>query len=121
MSPEMPPLPGAIVPASETKSNTLALISFFASLYPPVIYVLTLGSYFLPVLRTILGFMSILSLPALILAIVFGHIGLNQARRYAANKGYRGFAIAGLVIGYVELAVSLLFVVVIIYAVLHFS
>jgi hypothetical protein len=41
-----------------------------------------------------------------ILAVIFGHIALSQVRR--TGQGGRGLAIAGLVLGYVGLALLLL-------------
>jgi uncharacterized protein DUF4190 len=43
-----------------------------------------------------------------ILAVVFGHIALNQTKK--TGQGGRGMAIAGLVLGYVGLAVVVLVV-----------
>jgi peptidyl-prolyl cis-trans isomerase B (cyclophilin B) len=46
------------------------------------------------------------------LSIVFGHIALHQIRR--AQESGRGFALAGLIIGYIILALMVLIVVVVI-------
>src|SRR5271165_4951250 len=121
MAPEPHPVPVATTPAPTGSSNTLALFSFFASLYPLAVILLSIGSAFFHPLAIAVGFLGILTLPALILAIVLGHVAYSQAKRYAPENSYRGFAIAGFVIGYLELAVLLLFVGLIIYAATHFS
>jgi Domain of unknown function (DUF4190) len=46
-----------------------------------------------------------------ILAIIFGHIAINQARRDETLRG-KGMAIAGLVLGYVGLGTLLLAIIV---------
>jgi Domain of unknown function (DUF4190) len=46
------------------------------------------------------------------LAIVFGHISLHQIRR--RGEGGRGFALAGLIMGYALLAVVVLLVILVI-------
>lgn len=43
-----------------------------------------------------------------VLAIIFGHLGLGQIKRSGGTQGGRGMAIAGLVLGYVGLAVLVL-------------
>ncbi len=45
-----------------------------------------------------------------VLAVVFGHIALAQIREH--GQGGRGMAIAGLVLGYIGMALLALFVVV---------
>ena len=47
-----------------------------------------------------------------ILAIIFGHISLNQIKR--SGQGGKGMAIAGLVLGYVELAILVIFIIAVI-------
>jgi hypothetical protein len=49
-----------------------------------------------------------------ILAVIFGHVGLKQIR--TRNENGRGMAIAGIVMGWIGVAVSILFIVVIILA-----
>jgi hypothetical protein len=44
-----------------------------------------------------------------ILAVIFGHIALSQIRH--TGQGGRGLAIAGLVLGYVGLALLLVFII----------
>ena len=48
-----------------------------------------------------------------ILGIIFGHIALSQIKRQPQQEGY-GFAVAGLVIGYVFLVLAVAFMLVII-------
>ncbi len=59
----------------------------------------------------VLGIVSfVLSLVGFtIVAVILGHISLSQIKR-TGERG-RGFAIAGLVIGYVTLALGILFVI----------
>jgi hypothetical protein len=111
-----PPPPTASSPPPRVapgSSNVLALVSFFSALYMPLVFVLILivalthTNGLLPVIGSLGG----LSLPALITAIVTGHIALAQAKRYEPGKARRGFAIAGLVIGYLVVALVLLFIV----------
>ncbi len=47
-----------------------------------------------------------------ILAIVFGHIALRQIKESNGHRSGRGMAIAGLVLGYVGLAIIAIFIVV---------
>lgn len=47
-----------------------------------------------------------------IVAVILGHISMSQIKR-TGERG-RGFAIAGLVIGYVTLAIGILFIIVIV-------
>jgi hypothetical protein len=44
-------------------------------------------------------------------AIIFGHVALGQIGQPGARTGGRGMAIAGLVLGYLGLAFSLLFAI----------
>ncbi|MGD0447506.1 MAG: DUF4190 domain-containing protein [Candidatus Dormibacteria bacterium] len=50
-----------------------------------------------------------------ILAVIFGHIALSQIRH--SRQGGRGLAIAGLVLGYVGLALFLLVICLVIFGV----
>ena len=47
-----------------------------------------------------------------LLAVIFGHVGLSQIGNSQGTEQGRGFAIAGLVLGYVGLAIAALFVVI---------
>lgn len=46
-----------------------------------------------------------------ILAIIFGHVALSQIKKSGSTQGGRGMAIAGLVLGYVSIVLSILFFV----------
>ena len=46
-----------------------------------------------------------------ILAVVFGHVALAQISRSGGHEQGRGLAIAGLVIGYVFIALGVLYIV----------
>ena len=89
-----PPIPGGYAPA-RPKTNPLALTSMITGIAG-----VTIGFclWFFPVLP--------------ILAIVFGHIGLSQIRRQGTSG--RGMAIAGLVTGYIGLALALILLLLII-------
>lgn len=72
-------LPGAA--SAVTQSNALAI----ASLVCAVLFLGGLGS---------------------LLAVVFGHVSLSQIRRSEGSESGRGFAIAGLIIGYLGLILT---------------
>ena len=46
-----------------------------------------------------------------LLGVIFGHVALSQIKNSNGMQGGRGLAIAGLIIGYIELALAILFVV----------
>jgi hypothetical protein len=48
---------------------------------------------------------------ASVLAIIFGHIALSQIK--TRNEGGRGMAIAGLVLGYVFLGITMIWIIII--------
>jgi hypothetical protein len=107
---------------STAPRNTLALVSFLLSLVLPIAIVVNLIATFaayvakqpspllggIQVTGTVLG---VVGLPAMIAAIVTGHIALGRAKRFPPQQAGRGLAIAGLVIGYASIALSLLLVV----------
>ena len=107
--------------ATASGSNVSAIISLIAGLIP----ILSIGvNILVAVLRLpafISGFLSLLSLPAILTAIITGHIGVAFAGRFAPGKGYRGLAIAGLVLGYLEILLIILAIVLIIVAIRNFS
>jgi len=47
-----------------------------------------------------------------VLAVIFGHVALNQIKQSDGARGGRGMAIAGLVLGYIGVATLILFVLV---------
>ena len=49
-----------------------------------------------------------------IVAIVLGHVSLNQIKKSGDTQEGRGFAIAGLVLGYIGLAVSVIIIAVVV-------
>jgi len=103
--------------------NVWARISFFAGLYPPVVMILflLLVAFFsrlglvvappaLPALAiTLIEFLAFLSIPAVLLAIVFGLIALRQALQTLPQRNTRGAAIASLVINYLVGALLICF------------
>ena len=52
--------------------------------------------------------------PLGLLAVIFGHLALNQIRDSPMPMGGRGMALAGLILGYIELSVILSVVVVLV-------
>ena len=91
-----PPAPGAYAyaqpPASPAKANGLALASMI-----------------LGILGVTIG-LCLIAFPVMpILAVVFGHIGLSQIRKTGAPG--RGFAITGLVTGYIGIALAVLWLI----------
>ncbi len=46
---------------------------------------------------------------AAVLAAVFGHVALGRISRAGAGRGGRGLAIAGLVLGYITIGLTVLF------------
>ena len=87
--PGFPPPP--VYPA-KPKANGLALTSMILGILGITVGICLL---FFPVLP--------------ILAVVFGHIGLTQTRKTAAPG--RGYAIAGLVTGYIGIALAILWLI----------
>lgn len=51
---------------------------------------------------------------AAILAVIFGHISLNEIKKSNGQVGGRGLAMAGLIMGYIELALGVILVILII-------
>ncbi|MGH9486079.1 MAG: DUF4190 domain-containing protein [Terriglobales bacterium] len=85
LAPPLPPGP-APPPRSAGETNGMAI----ASLVLGIMWLYWLGS---------------------ILAIVFGHVALAQIRRSGGSSTGRGMAIAGLVLGYVGVAMAILIIV----------
>lgn len=72
----------------------------------------------------ICGAVSIVTLQWVValLAVVFGFVGLSEVKKSAGQVEGRGFAIAGVVMGFVSIAISLVIVVLyILYLVVLFS
>jgi hypothetical protein len=113
LSPQPPPVPASPAPSSPmappSASNFLALVSFLVALYVPgeALLIFLAVQTHSQVLARIIGIWGVLALPAVVIALVTGHIALVQAKRYARGHTLRGFAIAGLVIGYLTLAFAL--------------
>ncbi len=90
--PSYPPYPGYPPYAPKPKTNGLALSSMILCILGVTI---GLCLIFFPVMP--------------ILAVVFGHVGLGQIRRTGAPG--RGYAIAGLVTGYIGIALAVLWLI----------
>jgi hypothetical protein len=59
---------------------------------------------------------NVIPVSASIAAVVVGHIALAQAGRFPPGQGWRGLAIAGLVLGYLSLVVFLVFIGLLLYS-----
>ncbi len=82
----VPPPPQGMVAAGATQTNTLAIVSLVAGI----------GSFLAHVIPFVGG------LTAAIVAVVTGHIARGQIRRTGEQGA--GLALAGLILGYVHLA-----------------
>jgi hypothetical protein len=99
-------------PGAPAERNQLALVSFVLSLVFPGVLLLNLASagivvfpWLLP--RIVSNVVALVATPAVIAALVTGHIALSRAKQYPAPQALRGLAISGLVLGYLSLAVVL--------------
>ncbi len=99
-------------PGAPPERNQLALVSFVLSLVFPGVLLLNLASagivvfpWLLP--RIVSNVVALVATPAVIAALVTGHIALSRAKLYPAPQARRGLAISGLVLGYLSLAVVL--------------
>jgi hypothetical protein len=90
MAPVPPPPAGTVVASSGRQTNSLAIVSLVAG---------------------IAGYVIPHPFIAGIVAIVTGHLARGQIRR--SGEGGSGLALAGLILGYVHLALSILLVAVI--------
>jgi hypothetical protein len=84
--PPAPPVQSQVVVYQGNGTNGLAI----ASLVLGIIWIYWIGS---------------------ILAVIFGHVALNQLGKPDNQQGGRGMAIAGLVLGYIGLAIVALVIV----------
>jgi hypothetical protein len=106
--------------ATSPGSNTLAIISFIAGVVSPIAVALswvitysplTLQAY--PTVQTILDLtLNTVGFLAAVSALVVGVIALVRARRYPSGKGRTGFAVAGVVLGAIEVIIVILAAVV---------
>lgn len=72
----------------------------------------------LAIASLVLGIVSVpticccgVGLVAAILAVVFGHVAMNQIRRSEGRLNGKGMAVAGLVIGYASVAIQILVII----------
>lgn len=112
-----PPAPGtplqtpalAAIPAptgpsvAGTGTNGLAIASFVVSICSPF---------------TMLGIGPLAILPAIV-GVILGHVSMSQLKRQPQNG--RGFAIAGLIIGYLTIVVCIVVVILLILAISAFN
>jgi hypothetical protein len=82
--------------------------------YPPYPWMYTpaprLGTWAL--VSMICGVVSVVSFQWIlaVLAIVFGFVGLNEVKKSAGTVEGRGFAIAGIVTGFISVAITLVII-----------
>jgi hypothetical protein len=76
--------------------------------YPPPYYGRASGTNGLAIASLVLGILTLGGIGSL-LAIIFGHVARSQVRR--SGQSGSGLALAGLILGYVGLAVTLLLVI----------
>lgn len=99
------------VPGVPVGRNQLALVSFLLSLVFPIGVILILfGGGIIatvdsatPLSYRLGSVLEVVGVPALIAAIVIGHIALGRAKRYSLQHAWRGLALAGLALGYLSL------------------
>ena len=90
------------MPAPSARYKWLAICSFVASVYVPCLVVFLRVGLPVPIAPVILVIVvEFLSPPAIIMAVILGHLALRHAPRRAA---FRLLAISALVLGYLELA-----------------
>ena len=99
-------------PGVSVVRNQLALVSFWLSLVFPAVLLLNVASsgiveYNMALPRTLSNVVALVATPAVITALVTGHIALSRASRYPSPQARRWWAISGLVLGYLSLAVVL--------------
>jgi hypothetical protein len=116
-------------PGAPVGRNQLALVGFVLSLVFPIGVILNLfglGIYHAADEAALLTYrlglvLEMVGVPALIAAIVMGHIALGRANRYSPQLAWRGLAIAELVLGYLSLMVFLWVIWILIHGIkLHF-
>jgi len=100
-------------PASPSSKNNLALVSLVAGISWPMLLGLTVAgalahvSTSARIVLVLIGLVGLAAPVAVVIAIVMGHIALSQAKRYAPGNARRGFAIAGMVLGYLGVALAI--------------
>lgn len=108
MSAQLPSFPSettTMLANMSSQRNKLANISFILSLYAPIVLLLTVVSIVAHLLFAIaiLFALALLALPAIVAAVVTGHVAVSQTTHSAPDRANRGFAIAALVLGYIQL------------------
>ena len=109
--PPYPPEAG-YPPASVPASMPASMPTPYA--YPPYPWMYApaprLGTWAL--VSMICGVVSIVSFQSIlaVLAIVFGFVGLNEVKKSAGTVEGRGFAIAGIVTGFISVAITLVII-----------
>lgn len=108
-----PPISGPDT-ASASGRNILALISLIASVIFPlavainVLGALAIANHLIPqramaIFAMIGGALGTLGIPAMLTAIVTGHVALVIAKRFSQSAARRWMAIVGLIVGYLSL------------------
>ena len=107
-APASPPLPGAAYGAAPHGSGPYTGAPYAAGGYAPAVRTNVLS--IISLVASIAGFLWILPVIGPIAAVITGHISLAQIRRTGENG--RGMALAGTIVGWVGIAVILLFFIV---------
>lgn len=106
--PATPPLPRQ-APNAAPGRNGLALASLLLGLLIPIVVVLyQIPPQLLPhdvevAIGLVSTVLAVASVPGVIGAIVTGHLALIEAKRFAPQRAWRGFAITGLVLSYLSI------------------
>lgn len=108
--PAAPPSPGMVVPVPAAAGSTGAPVYAAAPTGAPTYYPAPVRTNGFAIASLVLGLLGCGS----ILAVIFGHVALGQIRRANGAEGGRGLAIAGLILGYIGLAIAILYLVLII-------
>jgi hypothetical protein len=110
----VPMSPSGVQTTSASGRNILALISLIASVIFPlaiainVLGALAIANHLIPqramaIFAMIGGALGTLGIPAMLTAIVTGHVALVIAKRFSRSAARRWMAIVGLIVGYLSL------------------
>jgi hypothetical protein len=110
----VPMSPSGAQTTSASGRNILALISLIASVIFPlaiainVLGALAIANHLIPqramaIFAMIGGALGTLGIPAMLTAIVTGHVALVIAKRFSRSAARRWMAIVGLIVGYLSL------------------
>lgn len=106
------PIPEGHIDCAACGAAIVAAPTPIAAPTPPTVVVVAPGINGLAVASLVLGILWLYWLGS-ILAIIFGHVALNQIRRNPHGSQGKGMAIAGLVLGYAGIVVFVILLVVV--------